>query len=205
MKTLALAAGLLAVLALPAQGASLAKTYTYFSIGGVTLEEIEQELKKRGPKLNSTGTRHPGATRMEFTTRVSYGEHNGRCRVVDAKVSVKANMILPRWSRRSRADGDTRFVWDTLSADIKRHEESHVVIARNHARMLEEELKKIRYERSCERAQEKADAIKARVLAEHDRAQDEFDRIEAINFQSRLLRLMRYRLERIEAGRIPPS
>lgn len=203
MKTLLITAGLALLTILPAQAASISKTYSYFTIGGSTLEEIEEELKKRGPQVKSTGSRHPGATRMEFTTRVGYGEKNGRCSVVDANVSVKANMILPRWGRRGRSDDDTRLIWDTLARDIKRHEESHVVIAKNHAREMEEALKYIRNERSCAIAAEKVKKVSERVLADHDRAQDRFDKVEGINFEHRLLRLLRYRLEQIEAGRIP--
>lgn len=202
MKKFVLTACLVTIMADPVESASLSKTYSYFTIGGTNLEEIEQELKRRGPQVTNTGARHPGATRMEFKTRVGYGERNGRCGVVEATVRVSANMILPRWNRRTSSDSDTRFVWDTLSADIKRHEESHVVIARNHARELEDALKAIRNERSCERAQEKVKETSARILAKHDREQERFDKIEGINFESRLLRLMRYRLER-ESGQAP--
>lgn len=202
MKALVPASLLLALLAMPSEAASLSKTYSYFTIGGTTLEEIERELKARGPKVQSTGSRHPGATRMEFTTRIGYGEKNGRCSVVEASVQVKADMILPRWNRRSRAAEDTRLIWDTLSADIKRHEESHVVIARNHAREMEQELKQIRRVKGCALAQEKAEETTTRVLERHDAEQERFDRIEGINFESRIMRLIRYRLERIEAGQL---
>jgi predicted secreted Zn-dependent protease len=183
--------------AMPAQAASVVKSYSYFSIGGKTLSEIETELAKRGPKMQTTGNRHPGATRMEFTSRVGYEEADGWCRVAKATVTVKANMILPRWRQRRAADADTRLIWDTLSSDIKRHEESHVIIAKNHARELEDSLKALRRTRSCEAAQEQVQAVTQRVLAKHDREQDRFDRIEGINFESRMLRLLQYRLERM--------
>lgn len=201
MKTHWLAAWLVVTLAAPAHAASLSKTYTYFSIGGTTLEEIEKELGRRGPKVNSTGARHPGATRMEFATRVTYRERNGWCSVSQASVTVKANMILPRWNRRKGADEDTRFVWDALSSDIRRHEESHVTIAKNHARELEDALKQVRNHRGCDAARKRVEATSARVLEAHDRAQVEFDRIESANFERRLLRLMSNRIERLEAGR----
>ncbi len=41
------------------------------------------------------------------------------------------------------------------------------------------------------------------MFAEHERAQREFDRVEGLNFESRIIRLLRYRLERIENGQIP--
>lgn len=197
-----LAASLVLLACHSAQAASVVKTYSYFTVGGTTVEQIEAELKRRGPQVKSTGLRHPGATRMEFTSRVGYGERGGRCAVVSAEVTVKANMILPRWTRRKAAASETRLIWDTLSADIKRHEESHVVIARNHARELEEALKAVPRQRDCAAAQAKAKEVTARILAQHDHEQDRFDLIEGRNFESRLMRLLQYRIERIESGQL---
>lgn len=198
--SIVIAAFLLVLSPFHADAASVAKVYNYFAIGGTTLQEIEAELMRRGPKLNGTGMRHPGATRMEFTTRVTYGQRNGRCSVMKAVVRVKATVILPRWTRRSRSDGDTRLIWDTLAADIKRHEESHVVIARRHASEMEQALEAIRNARGCDDAQARVNETTARGLAAHDRDQDRFDRIEMINFDRRISNLLRYRIERQEAG-----
>lgn len=200
MKRLAIAATFILTTIGLAGAASLSKTYSYFSIGGDTLAEIEKELTIRGPKVNDTGRRHPGATRMEFTTRISYGEADRHCRVVKADVSVKAQMILPRWRGSRRSDRDVRLIWNTLADDIRRHEESHVVIAKNHARELEQKLTRLGRFGDCAAAQEKVKAVTAEVLAAHDRAQDRFDRIEMINFENRLMRLLRYRVERMEEG-----
>lgn len=198
---LILAVLLAASAAMPANAASIAKTYSYFSIGGRTLDEIETELSRRGPQVKSTGRRHPGATRMEFTTRLGYAESNESCRIVQANVTVKARVILPRWSRPKRAEQDVRLIWDTLSADIKRHEESHVSIAKNYARDLEQALLKLGRQQSCQIAAQKAKETTNRLLEKHDRAQEQFDVIEGKNFESRLLRLLRYRLERMETAK----
>jgi predicted secreted Zn-dependent protease len=184
-------------LAAPAGAASVSKTYSYFTVGGITLDEIELELARRGPQVRSTGKRHPGATQMEFTTRLGYEETAKGCRIVKATVALKAKVILPRWRRTARAEPDVRLVWDTLESDIRRHEESHVVIAKNHARELEHALLKIGRQKTCRIAADKAEAVQHKILGKHDRAQEEFDRVEAINFEKRMTRLMRYRLERM--------
>lgn len=194
---------LLAAVLAPAAAATLSKTYSYFSIGGRTLEDIQAELSKRGPKLLGSGARHPGATRMEFTSKVTYGEKDGVCRVADARVSVKAEVILPRWRQRARAEQDVRLIWDTLSADIKRHEESHIVIAKNHARELEDALKTLPRQRGCPKMAELVKTRSAAILEKHDREQARFDRIEGKGFERRILRLLEYRLRQIEAGRLP--
>ena len=202
-KTVALAACLAGLAALPSAAANLSKTYSYFTVGGTTLEQLEIELDTRGPQVKSTGRRHPGATQMEFSTRVTYDDKGSYCRIAKATVTVKARMILPRWRQRSKAAADVRVIWDTLAADIKRHEESHVVIARTHAREMEMELEKLRRQKTCSRLAEDAKAVNARILAKHDKAQERFDRVEGINFERRMLRLLRYRIERIDSGQLP--
>ncbi|MBS9720720.1 DUF922 domain-containing protein [Tianweitania sp. BSSL-BM11] len=196
-KRLVLATMIAASLGLPAHAASLVKSYSYFNIRGGTLEELENELNKRGPQLKGSGSRHPGAAQMEFTSKVGYAETNGACRVVRAAVTLKVKVILPRWKTPRRADQETRLIWNTLSADIKRHEESHVIIGKNHARELENTLRKLGRFKSCEAAQAKVKQVTDQVLAKHDREQTRFDRIEGINFERRILRLLQYRMERM--------
>jgi predicted secreted Zn-dependent protease len=203
MRTILLAACTLALSAMPAGAANLAKTYSYFNIEGSTLDQLEQELSRRGPQVKSTGRRHPGATQMQFTTRLTYGENRGYCRVDSATVTVTARVILPRWNQRGRPSTDVRRIWDALSRDIKRHEESHVVIAKNHAAEIERVLEKLPRSRSCETLAARAKQVTDRILEKHDGKQAEFDRIEGINFDRRIMRLLRYRMEQIDAGRLP--
>ncbi len=187
----------------PATSVNVVKSYSYYRVGGRTLDEIEDQLAKRGPKVKTTGLRHPGATRMSFSTRIGYAESANACHIASATVTVKAKVILPVWRQRRRSEEDVRIFWDTLSADIKRHEERHVEIARNHARELEDALKASGRQKDCQIAAARAKEITQRILAKHDRAQARFDRVEGINFESRILRLLQYRIERIESGQLP--
>lgn len=189
-------------MAVPASAATINRSYSYFSVHGTTLSEIQDQLEAHGPHVASTGKRHAGATRMQFTTRLTYGRGNGRCRIVKADVVVKAHVILPRWSDRSRADSDVQLIWDTLAQDIRRHEESHLSIAKNHARELEDALRGLYPQADCADLARKAAATSSRILAEHDAEQQRFDRIENMNFETRLLRLLRYRLQQIQAAQV---
>lgn len=198
MKKSLLTAIVLIALVAPASGASVSLTYSYFTVGGTSLDEIERQLQRRGPRLSASGSRHPGATQLEFSTHLTYRQKGGFCSVVDARVALKASMILPRWTRPRGADRDTRLIWETLAADIKRHEHSHVVIARNHARDMEAALGQLTNFRGCEAARSAAQKTSERMLLEHDRAQAQFDRVEGINFEKRISGLLQRRLERIE-------
>jgi len=200
MRSQLLAALLGLALVSPASAAGVAKTYSYFSIGGSTLDAIQKELDRRGPHVKSTGHRHPGATQMEFISRVGYQQTTKGCVIASASVTVKAKIILPQWRRPRAADQDVRLIWDTLSSDIKRHEESHVVIAKNHARMIEQALKALSRQSDCKTLQAKAGEATQKLLAKHDAAQAEFDRVEGMNFERRIVRLLRYRLQRMANG-----
>jgi predicted secreted Zn-dependent protease len=136
---------------------------------------------------------------MAFTTRIGYAQEGSSCRIASAATTVKVEVILPKWRPRRKAEPDVRLFWDTLFADIKRHEEQHVDIAKAHARELETKLKATGRQKSCAAAQAKAKAITDATLADHDKAQARFDRVETINFESRILRLLRYRMERAQA------
>lgn len=203
MKRLLLSLSTLLVLVATAGATVVERSYSYFTIGGSTLAEIEEELNQRGPMVSTTDRRHPGATRMQFATRVGYGEQNGRCGVLSADVTLRANMILPRWRVARNSDTETRIIWDTLAADIRRHEEAHVVIARNYAREMERAILAVQGERDCQAAEARVNRVREEVMRRHDEEQARFDRIEAINFESRMLRLLNYRLERMEDGRLP--
>lgn len=197
MKIFFLAACLIAGTSVPAIAADMSKTYSYFSIRGTTLEDIEKDLARRGPNVATTGKRHPGATRMEFNTRLHYADHGRYCEISTVKVRMSAKVILPRWKPARKVSADTRFVWGTLAADIKRHEESHVIIAKNHARELETALKAIGRQKTCKIASDKAAKVTEKILAKHDREQQRFDRIEGAGFEKRLFKLMEYRLRQM--------
>jgi predicted secreted Zn-dependent protease len=87
-------------------------------------------------------------------------------------------------------------MWDTLSSDIKRHEERHAIIARNYALDLEHRLEGLPRQKDCKLMQANAEKAADGLLAAHAKAQAEFDKVEAINFEARLARLLEYRIQR---------
>lgn len=169
------------------------KSIRYFQIGGHTADDLDRELSRHGPLTDSTRSRHPGATRIKFGGELTYVEHDHRCAIGSARVTLSTQIILPRWKNRRKADKQLGLIWDTLSSDIKRHEERHAEIARQHAKSLEKALNALRPLRTCAALEEKVAIITRREVDAHDAAQMQFDRIEAINFERRMMRLLQYR------------
>jgi len=172
------------------------KTYSYFNINGLTGEDLERELSKHGPMLSETGVRHPGATKIKLGGSVDYRSSGGKCRVIDATVTLETHLTLPRWQDRNRANRETVMIWDTLSSDIKRHEERHAEIARQYARKLEKALEALYPERSCKKMEERVDATSKSIIDKHAADQERFDRVEAASFERRMLRMLRFKVNK---------
>lgn len=177
------------------------KSYSYFDIRGKTADELDRELSRRGPTSSGSSARHPGATKIRFGGEATYIQDNGRCRVGNVKVTVHTQIILPRWNNRRGASKELSMIWDALSSDIKRHEERHAEIARNQGRAMERAIHALPPQRNCEAMQELVSDESARGIEEHDQQQAQFDRVEAVNFQKRMLRLLNNRINDRSGGK----
>lgn len=189
------AALLVAAVSFPAPAETIIhKSVTYFSIGGRTASDLDREMMRRGPFSRTTGRRHPGATQIRFNGSATFVRKKSRCVIGGAKVSLSTKLMLPRWTNRRRADRQMGLIWDTLAADIKRHEERHAEIARIHARELERTILALPSARDCSSLKERVNRVSQEAMIVHDKDQIRFDRIESVNFESRMIRLLKYRI-----------
>ncbi|UVC10903.1 DUF922 domain-containing protein [Rhizobium sp. TH2] len=194
LKTVIVALALSAI-ALPAASETIIrKSITYFSIGGSTASDLDREMSRRGPLSQTSGRRHPGATQIKFNGSATFIGKDGRCHIGGAKVSLSTKLVLPRWSNRRKATKEMALLWDTLASDIKRHEERHAEIARTHARQLEKTIVALPTTRDCATLKARVNRVSQEALIAHDKDQQRFDRIEAANFENRMIRLLRYRV-----------
>lgn len=194
LKTVIVALAFSAI-ALPAASETIIrKSITYFSIGGRTASDLDREMSRRGPVSQTTGRRHPGATQIKFNGSATFIGKDGHCHIGGAKVSLSTKLVLPRWSNRRKATKEMALLWDTLASDIKRHEERHAEIARTHARQLEKTILALPTTRDCATLKARVNRVSQQALIAHDKDQQRFDRIEAANFENRMIRLLRYRV-----------
>lgn len=175
----------------------ISKSYKYFNIGGQTPEALDRELSRRGPRSMHSGERHPGLTQIKFTYELTYSQSKTKCSIAKTKVNLSTRIILPRWRYRNKADANLRFIWDTLYADIKRHEDRHAEIARQHARKMDKALARIPSARTCDALEEKADRVASKEIAAHDKDQLRFDKLESAHFEQRMIRLLKNRSKHV--------
>lgn len=179
-------AGAFGLSSAPVQAAEVSESTQFFAVHGSSLAEIDRSLANAGPVVPGSGQRHPGATSVQFDGHVSYKRVNGGCAVDRTAIKLKLKTTLPKWYRPKRVDQRTALVWRTLAADIHRHEKQHSEIAKSYLKRLESALKNLRPERTCRQMEALANRVMSRYLAEHERAQREFDVIEGREVDLRL-------------------
>lgn len=183
-----LAASLIAVAA--GHAAEIKERTKYFIVTGTTLEELDRDLSRKGPLMSATGVRHPGATEVKFDGRVIYKPGERTCAVASTALSLSLVMTLPKWTGPKSASATTAIVWKTLADDISRHEADHARIAKMYVKKLESAVRNIQPLPTCEAMEARVNAVSARYLAEHQRAQVEFDVVEGREMTGRLKRLL---------------
>ncbi|MDY8110297.1 DUF922 domain-containing protein [Fulvimarina sp. 2208YS6-2-32] len=179
----------------PAPAGQVSQATQYFAVHGATLSEIDRSLSKSGPMVSDTGQRHPGATSVRFDGHVGYARVPRGCAVAETDIKLQLKTTLPKWRRPPRTEARTSLVWQTLAADIHRHEKQHSAIAISYMKRLESALKNLRPEPTCRQMEAKANRVMSRYLAEHERAQREFDTIEGREVDLRLNLALKRRLD----------
>ena len=173
-----------------ARAGTIKQTTRFFAIHGTTLAELDRDLNRAGPYVSETGMHHPGATEVRFNGTVTYKSVSGGCAVDKTNVGLNLNIMLPKWQRPHRVARQTMIVWNTLAADIKRHELQHAAIARNYLKRMEMALRNLRPERSCAGMEARVNQVTDRYLSGHQQAQIEFDKVEGREVNVRLRRAL---------------
>ena len=158
-------------------------TTNYYLVSGQTSEELDNEIRRRGPMEGHAIA--VAAIRFNPVAVIQEETADG-CIFKTAKFQVEAEITLPRWKDRNQSeDRELRRAWDGLSRYAKIHEDTHVKIAERFGKLLGEELKVIPPQRDCRRLDRIAKKIVEVTLAAHNKAQNAFDAAE----QKRLARL----------------
>ena len=184
-----------------AGAADIRQKTTYFTVRGSTLEELDRDLDRNGPMMETSGTRHPGATQVKFGGKVTYKPKDGSCRVASTALTLHLVETLPKWIRPKNASASTAIIWKTLADDISRHEAQHANIARGYVKKMESALRNLAPEPSCDAMEARVNTVSARYLAWHQAAQAQFDTIEGREMNMRLRRLLKRNVEDASAAR----
>ena len=153
----------------------------YYRITGNSTADLDAEIRRKGPKING-GSHAVAVARIKMLPRITFEKFDRGCRVESAKVAVDARVTLPQWTGRDTADPKLAKAWDNIDRYTRLHEATHVNIAFNYAKRIEDEVLALPSMASCSQVRSTTKAIVDRNLDEHDAAQRKYDADEQARF-----------------------
>lgn len=148
--------------------------YTYYSVGGDTVEEIYSAMLRKGPKVN--GAKAYAAT-SATTTQDGKLLQSSSCRIEDYRLKLDFVIKLPQIKNEKVLPASDRSRWDQFSAFLRKHEETHRSIWLQCASDLERQVKSIK-SRTCGEADKKAGQLWEKMRAACSKKHNAFDAAE---------------------------
>ncbi|MCY6380056.1 DUF922 domain-containing protein [Hoeflea prorocentri] len=179
-RTILVVAGLMALSACTSTSSGL--TTVYYKVPGTTVEQINEQIARRGPQNGHA----IGTTETKMTPKVKTVREGDTCRIESADIDLDLLVTLPEWSELNRADGRTRSAFEALSRHVVWHEQQHVEISKKHSRLIEEALVAIPPQKTCRQLMTKARMTFRTMFEQHNNEQRAFDAAEREAIERRL-------------------
>ena len=154
--------------------------YTYYTVGGDTVEEIYGAMLRKGPRVN--GAKAYAAT-SATTTQDGRLKQGGSCQISNYRLRLDFVIKLPRIKNENVLPAADRARWQQFSLFLKKHEETHRSIWIGCAADLEQQVKVIRA-KTCSDADRKAQVLWEKMRSACARKHNAFDAAE----QKKLMR-----------------
>jgi predicted secreted Zn-dependent protease len=94
-----------------------------YLVGGRSVEAIGRSFDHDSPLWHRRSVQGLATWRVRWGWRSTM--HGGTCRLVDARVAVRVEILLPRWEHRAGAPLALAVQWDDFEAALRRHENQH--------------------------------------------------------------------------------
>ena len=147
-------------------------TVNYYDVHGRTYGELHADMRRLGPKVN--GSSFVGETRspMAWSWRTE-SFAGGGCAVRDVRVSVSAEILLPRWTPPAEADSMLVAEWKRFIAALENHEAGHKDISAKAGRDLKDQLRGM--SGLCSQVSLRASDIARKVIDQANEEQRRYD------------------------------
>jgi predicted secreted Zn-dependent protease len=147
----------------------------YYPVTATEIEQLRADVRDVGPFAG--GRRWAGATQARTRWTFGHLRRGMTCMLHDIRVTVTAEMRMPRWEPVSPPDSATLAWWSDLSARLLEHERGHVRIAVDGAREIAETLRPLEGSVSCDALTMRANGAAQLIIVKERERQAEYDRV----------------------------
>ncbi|MEW6196669.1 MAG: DUF922 domain-containing protein [Bacteroidota bacterium] len=146
----------------------------YYEIYGSTLNELQREIQKKGPREG--GRRFDAYTTWRVGWEFKTISSNNKCTLKNVIVITEIKIVMPKWINYSSAKKEVQQIWDKYYKALLDHENGHKEIGLKAAAEIEKEIKKIKPKSSCAELERDINRNGDYVIAKYDSLEKEYDR-----------------------------
>ena len=142
----------------------------YYDIRGQTMAELRAEIGRLGPGEFAAYVKAAVNARYQFRYTSS------ECWLSSSRVDVEVTYLMPRWVGPAGPSEALREAWRRYWLALKRHEDGHKNNWLRAGTAIQDALRVLPAEASCEALRKLADAAIKRLLERHRRHDEDYDR-----------------------------
>ncbi len=146
----------------------------YYTVSGETFSEVDKQIKIHGPEVTGVG-KALASTDLRMLPSIKYELANGKCRVSNARINVKARVTLPRHSNVNKLKAELAQAWTSLEEYARVHEAVHLAIADRYAINMENAISALPASENCVTMREDVQMVFSKLFDEHHKEQLQFD------------------------------
>ncbi len=146
--------------------------YDYYRVDHYPGEGLKNAITEATP-YSTDGERMHGNADWHIRWNFRYdADDNGYCRMTEVDVDLEVVIGMPQLNTRERR---TRERFDQYIANLERHEQTHVRIARDGAYRIDRALLGMQAYDDCDQLKRNANQLSQRLVKEIKRAQRQYD------------------------------
>ena len=145
----------------------------YYGVHGSSSRELLRYMLRNGP--HSSGGRALGTTSAKISQSMELSERRNRCDVTKYNLSMNITLRLPKLAKGQKLRPAVRNTFNRFAAYVRKHENQHKAIFASCAQRIEQRVRALSRNQSCESLRAKMRAVFNEENRACDRRHEAFD------------------------------
>ncbi len=154
---------------------TIVEKFEYYDVTGKTALEIRASINRLGPTSKLDGRRYDALEKANVRWRYTYANTRTGCRIATVSVQAEITVTLPRLARARGTPASVVSAFEKYAEKLLAHEKGHVQIERDVARRIEDGIRKLPPQRTCDQLGRTANALGNSLIREGLRLNAEYD------------------------------
>ena len=151
------------------------ESITYYDVSGTTAVMVRNHLNSIRPKNERNGISYDAITRWYVSWRYTYRNGAHGCAIAEVTTTVDVNITMPRLANEASTTAELVRMFADYAEKLLVHEKGHGKTGIDAARRIEDGIRALPSQRSCDEVARTANALGYSLIKEANRLDAEYD------------------------------